>query len=289
MDINQIEAALYLPLYLLTGAFAGFSAGLLGIGGGLIIVPILYFIFSSQGYDQQHVMHMALATSLATIIVTSVSSTYAHNKKHTVLWKVVLLLAPGICLGAWFGAIFATHINTSILKSFFGVFELFVAALMFNSARNQQNNETHGIQQQDTIKPARAFFGGNFIGLLSSIVGIGGGTLTVPFLNWQNINIKTAVASSAACGFPIAVFGTLSYIVSGWSLNLTSHISDSELTNLLPTLTFGYVQLNAFLLIAIASFMFAPLGAKVSHILSDINLKKVFSIFLFFLGLRMLL
>lgn len=289
MDINHIETALYPLLYLLTGAFAGFSAGLLGIGGGLIIVPILYFIFSSQGYDQQHVMHMALATSLATIIVTSISSTYTHNKKHAVLWRVVLLLAPGICLGAWFGAIFATHINTVILKSFFGVFELFVAALMFNSAQNHQKNETHEIQRQDTIKPARAFFGGNFIGLLSSIIGIGGGTLTVPFLNWQNISIKNAIASSAACGFPIAVFGTLSYLVSGWSLNLTPHISDSGLTNLLPTNTFGYVQLNAFLLIALFSFIFAPLGAKASHKLSDINLKKVFSAFLFFLGLKMLL
>ncbi len=289
MDINQIDQALYLPLYLLTGAFAGFSAGLLGIGGGLVIVPILYFIFSSQGYDQQHVMHMALATSLATIIITSISSTYAHNKKHAVLWKVVLLLAPGICLGAWFGAVFATHINTSILKSFFGVFELFVAALMFNSARNQQKNEIPKIQQKDIIKPARAFFGGNFIGLLSAIVGIGGGTLTVPFLNWHNINIKNAVASSAACGFPIATIGTLSYIVSGWSLNLTPHIENGALNNILPTLTFGYVQLNAFLLIALSSFIFAPLGARASHKLSDINLKKIFSIFLFFLGLRMLI
>jgi len=287
MDINQIEPILYLPLYLLTGAFAGFSAGLLGIGGGLIIVPILYFIFSSQGYDQQHVMHMALATSLATIIITSISSTYAHHKKHAVLWKVVLLLAPGICLGAWFGAIFATHINTVMLKTFFGIFELCVAALMFNSVRNQLNNKTGKIQQRNTIKPAQAFFGGNFIGLLSAIVGIGGGTLTVPFLNWHNINIKNAVASSAACGFPIAVFGTLSYIVSGWSLNLVPHLSSGELANTLPISTFGYVQ-NAFLLIALSSFIFAPLGAKTSHRLSDINLKKVFSLLLFFLGLRIL-
>jgi uncharacterized membrane protein YfcA len=285
MDVSQLETI----LYLLTGAFAGFSAGLLGIGGGLIIVPVLYFIFSSQGYEQQHVMHVALATSLATIIVTSISSTYAHHKKHAVLWKVVLLLAPGICLGAWFGAIFATHINTITLKILFGVFELFVAALMFSSAKNQQKNKTAHLPQKNTIKPAQAFFGGNFIGVISAIVGIGGGTLTVPFLNWLNINIKNAVASSAACGLPIATFGTLSYIVSGWSLNLTSNIENNALNNIPPTLTFGYVQLNAFLLIAISSFIFAPLGAKASHKLSDINLKKVFSLFLFFLGLRMLL
>lgn len=283
MDINHIETV----LYLLTGAFAGFSAGLLGIGGGLIIVPILYFIFSSQNYDQQHVMHIALATSLATIIVTSIASTYAHHKKHAVLWKIVFLLAPGICLGAWFGAIFATNINTSILKSFFGIFELCVAAIMFHSARKLKT--TLHAQEKKVFSPGEAFFGGNVIGLISSLVGIGGGTLTVPYLNWHNINIKNAIACSAACGLPIAVFGTLSYIASGWSLNLIPHLESRESRQIFPTLMLGYVQINAFLIISVASFIFAPLGAKASHKLSDFNLKKIFSLFLFFLGLRMLL
>ena len=270
----MLEQSLIDPLlYILTGAFAGFSAGLLGIGGGLIIVPVLYFIFSSQNVEQQHLMHMALATSLATIVITSISSTLTHHRKNAVLWRIVILLAPGICLGAWFGAVFATKLDTDVLKPLFGIFELFVAALMFSQHQSKQH--------QLTINPVTAFFGGNIIGCFSAIVGIGGGTLTVPFLHWHNINIKNAVATSAACGFPIAVFGTASYVVSGWDVSNQSSLSQSN--------TFGYVQLNAFVYIAIASFIFAPLGAKVAHKVTDINLKKVFSFFLFALGIKMLM
>lgn len=269
IDLSLIDTG----LYLLTGAFAGFTAGLLGIGGGLIIVPVLYLIFSSQGYEQQHVMHMALATSLATIVVTSISSTLAHHKKRAVLWHIVLLLAPGICLGAWLGAAIASQLDTDILKPLFGVFELCVAFLMFTQLQSKQHHLT--------IKPANAFFGGNIIGGLSAIVGIGGGTLTVPFLHWHNINIKNAVATSAACGFPIAIFGTASYVVNGWQIVTTASISEHGLL--------GYVQLTAFAIIAIGSFLFAPLGAKLAHQFSDIKLKKVFSLFLLAMGIKMLL
>lgn len=259
-------------LYILTGAFAGFAAGLLGIGGGLIIVPILYFSFLTQGYEQQTLMHMALATSLATIIITSISSTIAHQKKQAILWRVVFSLAPGICLGAWFGAEFASQLNTAILKPLFGIFELFVAALMLSQYQSQQH--------QFRLKPVTAFIGGNIIGSVSAIVGIGGGTLTVPFLHWNNIKIKNAVATSAACGFPIAVAGTTSYIVNGWNIETSALSGDN--------VSFGYVQLNAFITIAFTSFIFAPLGAKVAHKISDLHLKKFFSLLLFVLGVRML-
>ena len=112
-----------LILYLLTGAIAGFSAGLLGIGGGLIIVPVLYFIFSAQAIQPEHVMHMALATSLATIIVTSIASSYAHHKKQAVMWRTALLLSPGICLGAWLGGSYASTLDSHVLKPIFGLFE----------------------------------------------------------------------------------------------------------------------------------------------------------------------
>lgn len=259
-------------LYILTGAFAGFAAGLLGIGGGLIIVPILYYSFSAQGYEQQYLMHMALATSLATIIITSISSSIAHQKKQAILWRVVLSLSPGICLGAWFGAELASQLNTAILKPIFGIFELFVATLMLSQYKSQQH--------QFRLKPVTAFIGGNIIGSVSAIVGIGGGTLTVPFLHWNNIKIKNAVASSAACGFPIAVAGTASYIVNGWNIEIAA-LSGNDAS-------FGYVQLNAFVIIAFTSFIFAPLGAKVAHRISDLNLKKFFSFLLFALGLKML-
>lgn len=267
LDISLTEAA----LYLLTGAFSGIAAGLLGIGGGLIIVPVLYFVFSTHGYDQQYVMHMALATSLATIIITSISSTLAHHRKNAVLWPITFLLAPGICLGAWLGASFAAELQTAVLRPVFGVFELLVAALMFSQYQSRQH--------QTSIKPGKAFLGGSIIGGISAIVGIGGGTLTVPFLHWHNINIKNAVATSAACGLPIAVFGTASYIYSGWILTETFEP---------PENTVGYVQIHAFILIAICSFIFAPLGAQLAHKISEPALKKVFAVLLLLLGLKML-
>lgn len=268
LDSSLIEAC----LYILTGAFAGFSAGLLGIGGGLIIVPVLYFVFSSQGYETQYLMQMALATSLATIIVTSVSSTFAHHKKQAVIWPVVFSLSPGICLGAWLGADLASDLSTAILKPVFGVFELFVAALMLSHYQSQQHNYA--------IKPLTSFLGGNIIGGISAIVGIGGGTLTVPFLHWHQLKVKNAIATSAACGLPIAVMGTASYVFNSW--DISNSFSSPQ------AYTLGYVQLNAFLLIAISSFIFAPLGAKVTHKISDSLLRKVFALFLLLLGIKML-
>ena len=260
----MIEAILYLA----TGIFAGLASGLLGVGGGLIIVPVLFIIFSAQNLPAEHIMHMALATSLATIIVTSISSTHAHHKKQAVLWPVFLLLAPGICLGAWLGGLAASEIKTDILKPAFGIFELLVAALLLWNKQSQQHKV--GINK---IKSA---IGGFVIGMASAIVGIGGGTLTVPFLNWHNISIRNAVATSAACGLPIAIFGAASYVYAGWSIND------------LPEQTLGYVHLPAFGLIIITSFLFAPVGAKLAHRLPELALKRGFAIFLMLLGLKMI-
>lgn len=260
----MIEAILYLA----TGIFAGLASGLLGVGGGLIIVPVLFIIFSAQNLPAEHIMHMALATSLATIIVTSISSTHAHHKKQAVLWPVFLLLAPGICLGAWLGGLAASEIKTDILKPAFGIFELLVAALLLWNKQSQQHN-IH-------INKIKSAIGGFVIGMASAIVGIGGGTLTVPFLNWHNIAMRNAVATSAACGLPIAIFGAASYVYAGWSIND------------LPEQTLGYVHLPAFGLIIITSFLFAPVGAKLAHRLPELALKRGFAIFLMLLGLKMI-
>ncbi len=268
LDFNLLETG----LYLLTGAFAGFAAGLLGVGGGLIIVPVLYFIFSTQGYGQQHVMHMALATSLATIIVTSISSTLAHHKKQAVIWRSVFLLSPGLCVGAGLGGNFAAGLDTETLKPIFGIFELAVAALLFSQFQSKRHHSP--------IHPLKAFFSGSIIGSISALVGVGGGTLTVPFLHWHNVKMKKAIATSAACGLPIAIAATAAYIFKG---STATDLSLSE-NNLL-----GYVQLNAFLIIAISTFIFAPLGAKVTHMIPDLVLKRVFALFLLLLGLKMLL
>lgn len=255
-------------LYLLTGAVAGLSAGLLGIGGGLIIVPILYFIFSHQQLSPQHVMHMALATSLATIIVTSIASARAHHKRKAVLWPIVFDLSPGIIIGAWLGATFASTLSSDVLKPVFGVFELLVAVHLLVNYKP--------VTHSTSISRVTSISGGVVIGSLSSIVGIGGGTLTVPFLLWHNISIKNAVASSAACGFPIAVTGTAAYVISGW--NVTA----------LPTNTFGYVNLSAFALIIITSMITAPAGASLAHRLPEKTLRLLFALLLLALSFKML-
>lgn len=256
-------------LYLLTGAVAGLSAGLLGIGGGLIIVPILFFIFSNQPVPPEHVMHMALATSLATIIVTSISSAWAHHKRGAVLWPIVFNLSPGIIIGAWLGAMFASTLASNILRPVFGVFELLVAIhLLVNYKPDIRNT---------SISRTKSITGGAVIGSISSIVGIGGGTLTVPFLLWHNISIRNAVASSAACGFPVAVAGTIAYIISGW--NVTG----------LSSYNLGYVSLPAFTLIIITSIVTAPAGAHLAHKLPEKTLRIFFALFLLALSLKMLL
>jgi uncharacterized membrane protein YfcA len=256
-------------LYLLTGAAAGLSAGLLGIGGGLIIVPILFFIFSHQPVATEHVMHMALATSLATIIVTSLSSARAHHKRGAVLWPIVFRLSPGIIIGAWLGAMFASTLASNTLRPVFGVFELLVAIHLLVNYKPGAHTTF--------VNSTKSITGGVVIGGISSIVGIGGGTLTVPFLLWHNISIRHAVASSAACGFPIALAGTVTYIFSGWSMES------------LPAHTLGYVYLPAFAMIIITSIITAPLGASLAHRLPEKTLRLFFAMFLLILGFKMLL
>ena len=261
-------------LFILTGAGAGFAAGLLGVGGGLIIVPVLYLVFAHQGYEQLHLMHMALTTSLATIVFTSISSTRAHHKKEAVLWPIVFLLSPGIIIGAWFGGLFASQINSQYLINTFAIFEFLVAVNLILKKQTTQHNTA--------IKPLTATAGGFSIGFISTIVGIGGGTMTVPFLHWFNISIRKAVATSAACGFPIALVGALSYIYASYSLDINSSTgTESE--------TIGYLHLDALLFIAISSFIFAPLGVKVAHTITERTLRISFAVLLFSLSFIMFL
>ncbi|MEQ6340344.1 MAG: sulfite exporter TauE/SafE family protein [Gammaproteobacteria bacterium] len=257
-----------LLLYLATGAVAGVLAGLLGVGGGLIIVPALVFIFATQGVPDAIVMHMALGTSLATIVMTSISSVRAHHKRGAVLWQVVWRLTPGIVVGTLMGAMLADMLSGGVLKRIFGIFALLVALQMGLAAKPAPHRRL----------PGRSGMGlaGWIIGGVSAIVGIGGGSLTVPFLTWCKINIHNAVATSSACGLPIALAGSLGFVITGW--NETA----------LPAFSSGYIYWPAMASIATASVLFAPLGARLAHALPADTLKKFFAIFLALLGARML-
>lgn len=261
----MIEAVLY---YLLLGALAGAVAGLLGIGGGLIIVPALASIFAAQGFDSEIIMHLALGTSLATIVVTSISSILTHHRRGAVMWPVVTRLSGGIVVGAMAGAIMAEQLSSVWLQKLFALFTLLVAAQMALAWWPQGARQLPG-------RVALAGVGGA-IGLVSAVVGIGGGTMTTPFLLWCNSTTRSAIATSAACGLPIALAGAVGY----WLVGLGS--------DLLPANSSGYIYWPALLGVVASSVIFASLGARLTHHLPAAFLKKGFSLLLLVIGLNLL-
>ena len=254
--------------YLMLGAFAGTLAGLLGVGGGLVIVPVLAILFHAQGMNPAVIMQLAIATSLATIVFTSTSSLRAHHLRGAVRWDIFWRLTSGIVLGAGLGAMVVDVLSSATLRTIFGSFELLVAAQMGFGAKPNPRCQ---------FKTRWGLLVGLIIGSVSAIVGIGGGTLTVPFLVWCNVKIQQAVATAAACGLPIALAGSLAMVITGWS------------EPGLPEETLGYIYLPAFIGIVASSVLFAPLGARLAHRLPAEILKQIFSVFLALLGLAMLL
>ncbi|HEY4541841.1 MAG TPA: sulfite exporter TauE/SafE family protein [Noviherbaspirillum sp.] len=262
MDFSLIVALLAL------GAATGFAAGLLGIGGGMLLVPFMTMLMSAQGFDSEYIVHMAIATSLATSMFTPISSVRAHHKRGAVLWPVVKLFAPGILLGSWIGPWIGAQMEASALALFFAVFVAFSATQMLLDRKPAPTRQ---------LPPAPGMFGaGGVIGLLSGLVGAGGGFVSVPFMTWCNVTIHNAVATSAALGFPIALAGTLSNIYNG-----------AQVPGL-PAGSLGFVYLPALLVIALASVSTAPLGAKTAHSLPVKTLKKVFALVLYALAAYML-
>lgn len=253
---------------LLLGSFTGFLAGLLGIGGGLIMVPFMTWVLANQGVAPAFVVHTAIATSLATICFSSLSSVRAHHKRGAVRWPIVVALSPGLLLGAYIGSLLATHIEEKPLGIVF-------AGFLFFSAFQMTSNLKPKASRDFPATPGMLAAGG-VIGGLSSLVGAGGGFVSVPFMTWCSVPIQQAVATSSALGFPIALGGTVSYIINGWN------------TPGMPALTFGFVYLPALLVIAVASVSMAPLGAGVAHSINTQALKRVFALLLICMGSYML-
>ncbi len=248
----------------LMGACAGFLAGLLGIGGGMIMVPFMTIILEAKDFPAEYVVKMAVATSLATICFTSLSSVRSHHKRGAVLWPVARVLAPGILVGALVGAQIAAALPTRVLG---WVFSLFIAYSATQMILDRKPKPTR------TLPGATGMFGmGNVIGLLSSVVGAGGAFVSVPFMTWCNVKIHQAVATSAALGFPIALAGTLGYIWAGRGL------PD------MPPGAFGYLYLPGLLVIAATSILTAPLGARTAHRMDIKPLKRAFGVVLYLLA-----
>lgn len=255
--------------FLIIGALAGFAAGLFGVGGGTIIVPLLYIVFTQMGYSADTIMHLALGTSLATIIVTSISSLMAHNKNGAVMWPVFKNLTPGMAIGSFAGAGIAGWLSGIHLQLIVGIFLLWVAFNMFTGSKKQADANHANMTLPSTPNQLAA---GASIGVASAIFGIGGGSLTVPYLTRYGVIMQKAVGTSAACGLPIAIAGALGFMIFGMQQEIN-----------VPN-TIGFVHVYAFLGIGSMSFFTAKLGAKVAHMLSPQLLKKCFAVLLFVVG-----
>jgi uncharacterized membrane protein YfcA len=254
--------------YIMTGALAGLLAGLLGIGGGLVIVPALAVLFAGLGFGAANLMHFAVGTSLATIVPTALSSLLAHQRRGSVHWPAVRSLLPGILLGGLGGAWLARQISSPGLGLFFGVFEILVALQLLFGATPPPQRSLPGAGMQGLA--------GALIGALSALLGIGGGTLTVPWLLWHRIDIRLAVGTAATIGLPIALAGALGFAFGGVPAGAA------------PGYRTGFIYWPAVLGIVLGSVPLAPAGAWLAHYLPRPLLQRVFALLLVLIGVKMI-
>jgi uncharacterized protein len=268
------ESIEWILLYMLLGSFVGFMAGLLGLGGGGILVPILTSFFIYQGMDKNNVIHLALGTAMTCMIISSLSSIRAHALRGAVEWRAVKAMAPGVIVGSFLTTRLATELSSVYIAIFFSLFMAVVALQMFLgwSPKPRQNTPS-----QNNTNFKKSFWVGAGIGSVSALAAVGGGFLTVAFLTFRNMEIKKAIGTSAAIGLFIAIAGTLGYMINGWSK--TSGES----------YTLGFIYIPAFFVISITSVLMAPYGVRWSHRLPAPVLKKILAVIALMLSVKMLL
>lgn len=258
----------WILLYVVLGAFVGFMAGLLGVGGGGILVPLLASIFTYQSVSAENAVHLALGTALACMIITSAASIRAHSSRGAVAWRAVGGMAPGIILGAFLITQIAAKLNSAYIALLFSMFMALVAAQIFLDwkPKPSQSPTTFG----------GLIMVGVGIGSVSALAAVGGGFLTVAYLGYKNFEMKKAIGTSSAIGFPIAIAGTVGYIISGWSKTSSDPY------------TLGFIYVPAFLAISLGSIIAAPYGARCAHGLPEGYLKKIFAVISLILSIKML-
>jgi uncharacterized protein len=256
-------------LYFLLGTFSGVLAGLFGIGGGIIIIPTFFFIFSYLGFEEGILAHMVLGSSLGVIIFSSISSTFSHNIKDAVDWKLIRVVAPSIIIGSALGGITAGFIESDTLQGLVALF-LVVASvqLIFEFPPPPQNPQTN------LIGP---FIAGGGIGWLSGVFGIGGGIFSFPYFYHRGLKMMNAIGTSAACGIPIAISGSISYMIVG--LN----------ENNLPDYSIGYVYLPATIIVGVMSSLTAKFGVNIAHRMKQKKLRIAFAFLVMIMALNLLM
>lgn len=252
---------------LLIGTLAGLSAGLFGIGGGVLVVPFLGWLFAAHHFDPKLIMLMAVATSLATALLTSAASARAHYALGNIIWHRVFRLTPSLLLGAICGATLAEFSSPVILRNLFIGYLFYVSIHMALPKKKTFSSKT--------ISQWLDYPAGFIIGIVSAMLGIGGGTMSVPYLAHNGLEMKNAVATSSTCALPIAASAAISYIALGWA--------DASL----PYGSLGYIYLPAFFGIVLTSMLTASMGAKLAHRLPATQLKRYFSLVLFAIALKM--
>jgi uncharacterized membrane protein YfcA len=252
-------------MLMLCGSISGFLAGLLGIGGGMILIPFMILVFNHLGFNQNIIVHMAIATGMATVLFTTTSAIWAHHKHNSIDWKLVAALSPGLVIGSLVGGseIF-TAINTSWLSLVFAIFLVYSSIQMIIKKKPVVGRSPPG--------NLGLFSFGAITGVVASLVGAGGAFMTVPFMLWCNVKPHTAMASSSGLGLPIAVAGTIGYMYGSWG------------NPNLPEGSLGFVYVPAVLCIVALSIFTAPLGAKMARKLNVTQLKRVFAVMLFALA-----
>ena len=242
-------------IFISLGIFSGLIAGMFGIGGGTLIVPVLVTCFISLGFEEEIIVHMAIGTSMASIFFTGMASANAHMAKNAIDFQVMRPVVIGIIFGSFLGAVFAIQIAGSLLKIIIGLFALFVAIQMIFDIELSKNKKINN--------GGKSYVAGSFIGFLSSVLGIGGGIFSVPYFKSLGLSLTSSIGTSAACGIPIAIFASFGYILMGFN------------NPILPDMSFGYIYLPAVLGISLTSIFTASYGAKIAHFVSENILKKL--------------
>jgi len=255
-------------VYLLMGLFVGWFAGLLGIGGGLMLVTLMVYLFTLQGFPEDRIVHIALGTSITSIVFTSLSSLRAHHKHGAVRWDIVRASAFGLVIGTLLGTLVADQLKSKYLATFFVIFVYYSAVQMFVNAKPKPSRQLPGTLGMNLAAIV--------VGIMSALVGMGGGVMTIPLMSLCNVPMRNAIGTSAALGLPIAIAGAAGFIVTGLDKD---H---------LPPYSVGYVYIPALVGIVLGTLVTVPWGAKIAHTMPVPRLKKIFAVILFILATRML-